>query len=162
MNLRGWISKTVLFVILILIPCDVMEINKKGIEILKNSEGFSERPYLCPAGVLTVGYGHTGGIKGSVTKDEAEKLLKADVKHVEKAIDQHVKVELTENQFSALVSFIYNIGTGNFAGSTLLKLLNQGKYQEAANQFDKWTFANGKKLEGLVSRRKAEKELFLT
>jgi len=139
-----------------------MNINDKGLELIKQMEGFRADPYICPAGVLTVGYGHTGNVTGSVTEEEAEELLKEDVKKAEETIEATVKTPLNENQFSALVSFIYNVGSGAFKSSTLKKHLDAGNFDAAANQFDRWVFAGGRKLPGLIKRRAAEKELFLT
>lgn len=138
-----------------------MNTSPAGAEIIKKAEGLKLKPYLCPAGVLTVGYGHTGNVKGTITEAEAEALLKADLLKFEEAVLKHVRVPLKQHQFDALVSFVYNVGTGAFANSTLVKLLNQGKYKEAADQFPRWNKSNGKVLPGLVTRRAKERELFL-
>lgn len=139
-----------------------MEINAKGLEILKQSEGLELEPYPDTGGVITVGYGHTGpDIKGPITKEIADELLKKDLKWAQDAVEKYVKIPLTENQFSALVSLVYNIGGNAFANSTLLKYLNKGNTELAASQFDRWIYDNGHVLEGLIKRRKAEKELFL-
>ena len=133
-------------------------------EIIKQSEGLRLEAYLCPAGVLTIGYGHTGSDvkEGSrVSREEAENLLTRDLERFEKDILKMVKVELTQNQFDALVSFTYNVGSGALKGSTLLKKLNVGSYMEAADEFLKWTKAGGKELPGLVKRRRTERALFL-
>lgn len=133
-------------------------------EIIKQSEGLRLEAYLCPAGVLTIGYGHTGSDvkEGSrVSREEAENLLTRDLERFEKDILKMVKVELTQNQFDALVSFTYNVGSGALKGSTLLKKLNAGSYMEAADEFLKWTKAGGKELPGLVKRRRTERALFL-
>lgn len=133
-------------------------------EIIKQSEGLRLEAYLCPAGVLTIGYGHTGSDvkEGSrVSREEAENLLTRDLERFEKDILKMVKVELTQNQFDALVSFTYNVGSGALKGSTLLKKLNAGSYIEAADEFLKWTKAGGKELPGLVKRRRTERALFL-
>ncbi len=151
-----------LFLTLIFICTDVMEINAQGVDLIKVHEGYSGTPYICPAGKLTIGYGHTGNVSGPITKEQAEKLLKKDLSTAENAIQEQVKVPLNSNQFSALVSFVYNVGTGNFARSTLRALLNDGNFEEAANEFEKWVYGGGKKLPGLIERRIAEKTLFLT
>ena len=133
-------------------------------EIIKQSEGLRLEAYLCPAGVLTIGYGHTGSDvrEGSrVSREEAENLLTRDLERFEKDILKMVKVELTQNQFDALVSFTYNVGSGALKTSTLLKKLNAGNYMEAADEFLKWTKAGGKELPGLVKRRRTERALFL-
>ncbi len=139
------------------------DVNQAGIELIKHFEGCFLKPYLCPAGVLTVGYGHTGPdvIKGkSITAKEAEELLKKDLLKFSKAISERVKVSTNDNQFSALVSLTYNIGLGNLYMSTLLKLLNRGDYVGAGNEFLKWNRANGKVLVGLTKRREAERILY--
>lgn len=140
------------------------EISENGIKLIKNFEGCRLEAYKCPAGVWTIGYGHTGaevhaGLK--ITQEQANKYLKNDLLIHCNNVSRLVKKPLTQNQFDALVSFEYNVGYGNFASSTMLKLLNQGKYSEAALQFGRWVYANKKVLSGLVKRRQAEKDLFL-
>jgi len=140
-----------------------MNIPQKGIDLIKKYEGCKLSAYKCPAGVWTIGIGHTAGVKqgDKITQAQADELFKNDLKRFEKGINSLVKVSLNENQFSALVSLTFNIGIGNFSKSTLLKLLNHGKYQEASKEFEKWVFSKGKKLNGLIKRRKEEKELFI-
>lgn len=148
--------------IAILIPEIIVEINAKGLSVLKNHEGFSAVPYKDTGGVLTVGYGHTGHITGPVTQEQAEQLLKADLKVAEHAVADNITIPLNENQFSALVSLVYNIGSQAFAKSHLKLYINQGNFELAANEFDKWVYDNHVKLPGLIDRRAAEKQLFLT
>lgn len=141
-----------------------MKTSQNGIELIKRFEGCRLETYICPAGVFTIGYGHTGadvksGLK--ITQEEAETLLKNDLKAFEKGVQRIIKKELTQNQFDALVSFAYNLGLENLKKSTLAKLINQGKIKEASSQFERWVYANGVKLNGLIRRRKAEKELFV-
>lgn len=135
---------------------------RAGIELIKKWEGLRLRAYLCPAGVWTIGFGHTRTAKPGmvITPAEAERLLLADLRAFEKALTSLVRVRLNQNQFDALVSLIYNIGPTNFARSTLLKMLNAGDYRGAAAQFGRWTRAGGKVLAGLVSRRAEEAALF--
>ncbi len=140
-------------------------INKKGLDLVKKFEGLYLKAYLCPANVWTIGYGHTGSDVTHnliITEEQANELLAKDMQKFEKDVCKLVKVELTENMFSALVSFSFNVGSQALKTSTLLKLLNDGKYMEAALEFARWNKANGKELPGLTRRRKAEKELFLT
>lgn len=142
-----------------------MNISEKGLNLIKIFEGCRLKAYKCPAGVWTIGFGHTGkDVKEGlvITQEQAEHYLHNDVIIHSANVSRLVKRPLTQNQFDALVSFEYNVGYGNFASSTMLKLLNQNKYPEAAEQFDRWVYANKKKLPGLVKRRQAEKELFLT
>ena len=144
-----------------------MKTGTRGKKLIKSFEGFRAIAYICPAGVPTIGYGTTR-INGSrvkegmkITSDEAEVFLEQDLKVFEDAINHNVLVEINQNQFDALVSFVYNVGIANFKKSTLLKKLNKGYYEEASNQLLRWTRAGGKVLNGLVRRREAEKELFL-
>ena len=141
-----------------------MNISQNGIELIKKFEGCRLEAYKCPAGILTIGYGHTGSevhLGQKITQEQAEKYLKQDITIHSNNVSRLVKAPLNQNQFDALVSFEYNVGYGNFASSTMLKLLNQKKYTEAAAQFGRWVYANKKVLQGLVRRRAAEKELFV-
>lgn len=140
-----------------------MKINQRGIDLIKQFEGFSAAPYVCPGGKLTIGYGHTATVTEqtpAISEQQAEYLLLSDVSAAENAVLQMVDVPMNDNQFSALVSFVFNIGASAFARSTLLKKLNESDYESAAGQFERWAYAKGKKLEGLVRRRAAERELF--
>lgn len=142
-----------------------MEISQKGIDLIKQFEGCRLTVYRCPAGVLTIGYGHTGAdVKEgqTITQEQAEKFLRSDLVVHCNNVSGLVKVPLNQNQFDALVSFEYNIGYGNFKSSTLLRLLNQGDYKGAAEQFKRWRYANGKVLSGLITRRQKEKDLFIS
>lgn len=139
-----------------------MQISKEGIELIKDFEGFSAKAYQCSAGVWTLGYGSTDGVKNGdkITLGEAEKRLAQDLAYFEAEIDILVKVPLTQSQFDALVSFTYNVGVGALKKSTLLKRLNAGKYEEVPAQLMRWNKAGGKVLAGLVRRRQAEADLF--
>lgn len=142
-----------------------MNVSEKGLNLIKEFEGCRLQAYKCPANVWTIGYGHTGsevqaGLK--ITQQEAERLLKNDLMVHCNNVEKLVTVQLNQNQFDALVSFEYNIGYNAFKTSTLLKLLNQKKYKEAAEQFARWKYAGGKILAGLVRRREKEKALFLS
>lgn len=140
-----------------------MKTSKNGINLIKKYEGFRSRAYRCAAGVLTIGFGHTQNVKPTdvITQEQAEKLLIEDLKVCEDCINKTIKIPLLQNQFDALVSFVYNVGCGNFIKSTLLKKINEGKISEAANEFQKWNKAGGKVLAGLAKRRNEEMELFL-
>lgn len=150
-----------------------MKMGKNGLELVKSFEGCYLNAYLCPAGVWTIGYGHTGKVDGKnigrgmkITKKKAIKLLKNDMKEFENVVEKLVKVKLNQNQFDALVSFAFNCGAGSLQSSTLLKKLNAGDYNGASNEFIKWNKVtiDGRKvaLDGLTKRRKAEKKLFCT
>lgn len=138
--------------------------SNKGIELIKKFEGCRLAAYKCPAGVWTIGYGHTANVTSgmAITQQQADNYLREDLARFEKCISDNVKVSINQNQFDALVSFTYNCGAGAFKNSTLLKMLNQGNYKEAAEQLLRWDKANGKVLAGLTRRRKEERELFLS
>lgn len=141
-----------------------MKINQAGIDLIKKFEGFSNKAYICPAGKWTLGYGFTKGVKegDSIAPEEADKRLTLEIIPFERCITESVHRDLTENQFSALVCFVYNAGEGAFKGSTMLKLLNLGtKPETIANEFQRWIHGGGKVLPGLIKRRAAEAELFL-
>jgi lysozyme len=136
----------------------------KGIELITSFEGLELTSYKDAVGIWTIGYGHTGpevkyGQK--ITKEEATDLLKKDLEWVENTIRSLVKTPITQSQFDALASFIFNVGGTRFSKSTLLLALNAGEYQKAADEFLKWDKAGGNVLPGLTRRRKAERELFL-
>jgi len=139
-----------------------MRTSENGLALIRQAEGLRLRAYKCPAGVWTIGYGTTAGVKEGqvITKERAEELLRDDVKRFEDQVLRLVKVPLTQGQLDALVSFTYNLGAANLGNSTLLRLLNAGDYKGAAAQFDRWTKAGGKALPGLVKRRAAERALF--
>lgn len=141
-----------------------MKTSEQGIALIKKFEGFSPEPYRCPAGVMTIGYGHVvkKGDASHFTEEKAHDLLVADIAIFEAAIMRLVQVPLTQGQFDALASFTYNIGIQAFSHSKLVNLLNNNDYNGASHQFDRWVYANGKKLAGLVHRRQAEKTLFLS
>ena len=141
------------------------QINAAGLELIKRFEGLRLSAYKCPAGVWTIGYGSTGphvrpGM--TITPREATELLQADLLKFERAVAALVTVTINENQFSALVSFAFNVGEGALARSTLLKHLNAGRIAMAAQEFLRWTKAGGVELPGLVRRRQAERDLFST
>lgn len=139
-----------------------MKTDKKGIELIKEFEGCRLKAYQDSVGVWTIGYGHTKGVKKGdvITQDQANQFLIEDLVDAENAVNRLVKVEINQDMFDALSSFTFNLGAGSLQSSTLLKLLNQGKYSEASEQFTRWVFAGGQKLDGLVRRRKAEQKLF--
>ena len=146
-----------------------MKTSQSGIDLIKQFESFRAKPYLCSAGVPTIGYGTTvypNGIKvklsdQKITQQLAETFLQHHVNAIEKDVLSLVKMPLTQNQFDALVSFAYNVGLGAFRDSTLLKLLNAGDIDNASKQFERWNKAGGKVSNGLTRRRNAEKALFL-
>ena len=155
-----------------LLGIEELSANKKtssnGTSLIREFEGFVASAYLCPAGVWTIGIGTTvypNGTKvkqgGKCTQEQALEYLQHDLKSFEKTVNDSVKVPLSQNQFDALVSLSYNIGSGAFKNSTLLKKLNAKDYAGAADQFLVWNKGGGKVMQGLVKRRARERELFL-
>ena len=139
-----------------------MRTGRDGVELIRHFEGCRFDAYLCPAGVWTIGYGHTAGVKegDSIDQEAAEAFLIEDLETFEQAVTRLVEVPLTQQQFDALVSWTFNLGAGNLAESTLLKKLNNYQYAEVPEQMMRWVRAGGKVLEGLVRRRAAEAALF--
>lgn len=145
-----------------------MKTNNKGIELIKKEESFQPRMYICPAGYPTIGYGTVIDTEDEeylkdaiINEAKAEKLLAHDLEYFEKAVKNMIRVPLNENQFSALCSFCYNVGPGNLKSSTLLKKVNNNPDDPTIyDEFQKWVYANGKKLRGLEKRRIKEAELF--
>lgn len=137
--------------------------SQKGVDLIKSFEGLSLSAYRDPVGVWTIGYGTTSGIKSGmrISQSQAESYLKQDLARFENAVKSNVKVSLNSDQFSALVSFAYNVGEGALASSTLLRMLNQSDYQGAADQLLRWNKGDGVELAGLTRRRKAERAMFL-
>lgn len=139
---------------------------RAAVDLVKHFEGLYLDAYLCPAGVPTIGYGHTAGVKmgQTITAEQADAFLASDLTEAAGHVDALVKVALNDDQRGALSSFVFNLGAGSLQSSTLLKLLNAGDYAGAAGQFGRWVYAtvNGKptKLAGLVARRAAEEALF--
>lgn len=139
-----------------------MNISKNGTDLIKLFESLQLKAYYCPAGVWTIGYGHTLNVKRMdvITEQEADCYLMQDLYQVENSINKLVRVKLTQNQYDALCSFIFNVGVGAFNKSTLLAKLNTGDYLGAANEFKRWNKAGGVIMAGLVRRRQAEEDLF--
>jgi len=139
-----------------------MTISERGIELIKRFEGLQLKAYKCPAGVMSIGYGHTKDVSPTdeITEEKATELLKLDVKHADRVVSFYTK-NLTQNQFDALVSFVFNVGSGNFKSSTLLKKINADpKDPTIRTEFEKWVKSSGEVLPGLIARRRAESELY--
>lgn len=145
-------------------PAAALRTSPRGIALIKEFEGCRLSAYLCAAGVPTIGYGHTAGVAlgMTITLAQAEAFLREDLRKFEKGVSEALTRSVTQSQFDALVSFSYNLGVGALKKSTLLRLLNQGRTEEAAGEFLKWNRAGGKVLTGLTRRRQKEKELFLS
>ena len=139
-----------------------MKISLEGLSLIKKFEGCKLIAYKCSAGVWTIGYGHTTGVKeGDVcTQEEAEKLLRGDIFKFEEYVQDSVKVDLDQSQFDALVAWTFNLGPGNLRSSTMLKKLNNGEYESVPFEMRRWNKAGGKTLDGLIRRREAESLLF--
>lgn len=139
-----------------------MRVSDAGLQLIREAEGLRLSAYLCPADVWTIGYGTTRGVKAgqTISKPKAEELLSEDVREFERAVLDAIQVPVTQGQFDALVSLAYNIGAARFRSSTLLKLLNQSRYADAAAQFPRWNRGGGRVLPGLTKRRAAERALF--
>lgn len=140
-----------------------MKLNQSGIELIKRFEGLSLQVYHDMVGLLTVGYGHRTNLPWGeqITQQQADDMLTTDLDAVSDQLKAVLKVELTDNQFSALVSFVYNLGIGAFQHSTLCKLVNTRCVSQASLEFEKWDHAGGKIVSGLLRRRIAERDLFL-
>lgn len=141
-----------------------MKPSSRCIDFIKTFEGYSEKAYLCPAGIATIGYGTTENVRmgDTVTKEQACSLLLEDVIDASAAIDSMVHADLAQHQYDALCSFVYNVGPEAFRKSTLLLLINGAKHSaaEVGAQFDRWTRGGGKILSGLVRRRAGERAMY--
>ena len=148
-----------------------MKLSDKGYDLIKKFEGYSDRPYKCPAGIPTLGYGNTyypNGVKvkltdKQITKEYANEMLAFVADNFAKDVLKVVKSNITVNQLNALTSFAYNLGITNFRNSSLLKLVNNNPNDaNIAKEFLKWNKANGKVLNGLTNRRIAESALYFS
>lgn len=139
-----------------------MKYSKSGLALTERFEGCRLASYQDQVGVWTIGYGHTFGVhEGMVcTEDQAQQWLEEDTASAEQDVNTHVTVPLTQGEFDALVDFAFNLGRGALNESTLLKDLNAGNYQAAAEQFARWDLAGGKVVAGLLRRRQEEASEF--
>ena len=139
-----------------------MKISQYGIDLIKHFEGCELEAYQCAAGVWTIGYGHTKGVQpgDQWSEDHANHMLEVELEEYENYVSTAVTVPLSQNQFDALVSWVYNLGNGNLTSSTMLKVLNSGDYAGVPAQIKRWNKAGGKVLEGLTRRRQAEADMF--
>lgn len=144
-----------------------MKLSQRGIDLIKQFEGYSSKAYPDPAtggAPWTIGYGTTKGVKPGmvITAQQAEKMLRDDVAKFESGVSSLITAPTTQGQFDAMVSLAYNIGLGNFGKSTLLKKHNARCYTCAADQFRVWNRANGKVMNGLTKRRAVEREVYMS
>ena len=141
-----------------------MHLSAAGLELLKRSEGFRNRTYCDAAGLPTIGFGHritaSESFPQGITLGQAQDLLAADILDAESCLERLVKVPLTQGQFDALVDFVFNLGSGRLASSTLLRYLNAGKHDAAAWQLLAWDHAGSRELASLKARREAEFQLW--
>ena len=139
------------------------QINEEGLRLVKTFEGLYLNSYQDAVGVWTIGYGCTEGIGPgmTITKAQAEEMLRTELSKFETAVGKYVDVSIDDNQYSALVAFSYNVGAYALKKSTMLKKLNAGDYAGASNEFPRWDKAGGRSLLGLSRRRRAERALFL-
>ncbi len=142
----------------------IRHISKNGLSLIKQFESFAPTVYRCPAGYPTIGYGHV--IKANehfdngIDKQQAELLLRDDVQIAERAVLRLITAPLTDGQFSALTSFTYNLGSGALQRSTLRRKVNRQAHDDVPAEFVKWVYAGGRKLPGLVKRRRCEMMLY--
>jgi lysozyme len=148
-----------------------MHLSQNGLALIKKFEGFRANPYLCSAGIPTIGYGSTyyeNGVRvklsdSPISEEWAEELLKKNVVHYDVAVNSLTRDDITQNQYDALVSFAYNVGVTNFKNSTLLKRVNANpKDPNITNQFMKWIRAGGRVIKGLILRRREEAQLYFS
>lgn len=139
-------------------------VTEDGLRLIRRFEGFSATPYLCPAGYLTVGYGHVvkdgDNFQAPVTEEEATTILAADVATAERTVLRLIAVPLTDGQFAALVSFTFNLGAGALQRSTLRRKVNREDHEDVPAEFMRWVWAGGKRLNGLIRRRQDEAALY--
>lgn len=140
------------------------KINAAGIKLVKDAEGFRGEAYKCPAGVWTIGYGHTEGVKegDAITMNKAHLLLSDELSEFAEKVREACATPPNENELAAMTSLAYNIGIAGFRKSTVLKCHDKAQYESAARAFSMWNKAGGKVLPGLVRRRAAEAALYLT
>lgn len=142
-----------------------MKISLAGLALIERFEGFSPTPYLCPAGWWTIGYGHL--IRDDelprwrgIDQPTARNILREDIGVAEAAVIRLIRVPLTQHQFDALVCFTFNVGAGALQRSTLRRVINRGDHDEVPDQLMRWIWGGGRKLPGLVRRRRAEAALY--
>ncbi len=137
--------------------------SQQGIKLIKYFEGFKAQPYVCSGGYLTIGYGHKllpSDPYKNITIEKANQILQKDLLRIERSVIKYIDVEINDDQFAALVSFTFNLGPAALQRSTLRQKINYGYFNEASKEFLKWVYAGGKKINGLVRRRKIERNLF--
>lgn len=141
-----------------------MKLSEKGLDLIKEFEGFHPNVYVCPAGYKTIGFGHLlkpgEDFSGGLSLFEGERLLYQDTLIAQAAVRRLINVPLNQNQFDVLVSFTFNLGAGALQRSTLRRIVNRQEHNRVPTELLKWVRAGGRKLNGLVRRRQAEGELY--
>jgi lysozyme len=140
-----------------------MRISAEGIKLIKNFEGLRTKPYKCVGGYRTIGYGHllsNDDNRESINLEEAEKLLSLDISKAENSVQRNIKIDLTQGQFDALVSFTFNLGSAALQRSTLRHKINRHEHDQVPKEFRRWVYANGIIRAGLVKRRSIEAEIY--
>ncbi len=143
----------------------IRKVTQDCIDLIRHFEGFRSKPYLCPANYLTIGVGHliTESEKfDEITEEEGDELLRKDLTKSEGSVLRLLTVPLEDNQYDALVSFVFNLGGGALQRSALRRKVNRGEHGDVPDEFRKWIFAGGRKLKGLVRRRETEAILYAT
>lgn len=142
-----------------------MKTSSKGIDFIKSFESFSSKTYICSGGVPTIGYGHAiklGENFDNISEFQAEEVFAKDLCYAEQSIFRNINIHLQQNQFDALVSFVFNLGGGSLQRSSLRQKINYGSDgDEIYNEFTKWVYAGGRRLLGLMRRREAEAAMYL-
>lgn len=143
---------------------NTMKTSDEGIALIAQFEGFRSKAYVCAGGKWTIGYGHTKGVKegDEITEAQGLQYLREDVADAESAVSKWVHAPLKQNQFDALVSFVFNVGSGNFAASSLLREVNfdANDFADIRPRFMAWVYVKKKVNNGLVRRRKAEADMY--
>lgn len=143
-----------------------MKASQNCINLIKHFEGYATKPYRCPAGYWTIGYGHVISRNdvernaAGISPDKINLLLENDLAICEKGLEKLIKVTLTQGQFDALIDFSFNLGLGSLQRSGLRSKINRGEFADAVSEFSKWVWGGGRKLSGLIKRRAAEAALF--
>lgn len=137
--------------------------SEKAYSLIRNFEGLRLKAYKCSAGKYTIGYGHTNRVKSweRITPEYAEELLKRDIESIEKELSAIISVDLNQNQMDAIISFVFNVGVGNFRSSTLYRRIQAKRFDDVPNQMKRWIYCRNKILNGLVKRREVEAKLFM-
>lgn len=143
-----------------------MQTSSVGLKLIKQFEGFSAVPYLCPAGWWTIGYGHVirpfeRSKLQFVESEQAERLLAEDIQSAEVGIARLIKAPVNQHQYDALVSFTYNVGVAGLQRSTLRRVVNRGDHEAVPGELMRWVWGGGRKLPGLARRRLAEGNLYI-